>query len=46
MAAARPKPDAKDEGDWPGPVEGGKKGVPSVSDCDGPPNSVVVCPAH
>jgi hypothetical protein len=46
MAAARPKPDNKDEGAWPGPAEGSKHGVPSVQDCDPPPNTVMACPGH
>ena len=46
MATVRPKSDAKDDGAWPAPVEGGKRGVTAPEDCVGPPNSVVVCPAH
>jgi hypothetical protein len=46
MATVRPKSDAKDDGAWPGPVEGSKRGVTSPTECAGPPNSVVVCPAH
>lgn len=46
MATVRPKSDSKDDGAWPGPVEGSKRGVTSPTDCAGPPNSVVVCPAH
>ena len=46
MATVRPKSDAKDDGAWPAPAEGSKRGVTSPTDCAGPPNSVVVCPAH
>jgi hypothetical protein len=46
MATVRPKADAKDDGAWPAPAEGSKRGVTSPTECAGPPNSIVVCPGH
>jgi len=46
MAAAKPKDERPVYGDWPPEPQGADRGVSGGQDCAGPPNTVVVCPAH